>query len=144
MLRKELYLWSFAQKLYYGWTCTMTSSNESSNCPPRNEDLVAPLGHIPIPCYDFKPDWRLQLCIKIVFIHISTTASFLDAPQRWADCEIFQSESNPDPKKLNPMQSWCEKLFRVVSPIQSWSTHIKPRIFILPQKTKALLELFCL
>ena len=34
------------------------------------------------------------------------------APQRWADCEMFQSESNPDPQKLNP--------------IQSWSAHVKP------------------
>ena len=26
--------------------------------------------------------------------------------QRWADCEIFQSESSPNPMKLNPIQSW--------------------------------------
>ena len=32
MLRRELYLWPFAKKLYYGWISTMTSSNE--NCPP--------------------------------------------------------------------------------------------------------------
>jgi len=26
--------------------------------------------------------------------------------RRWADCEIFQSESSHDPIKLNPIQSW--------------------------------------
>ena len=35
MLRKELYLWTLAQKLYCGWMSTMTSSNESSwKLPP--------------------------------------------------------------------------------------------------------------
>ena len=30
--------------------------------------------------------------------------------QRWADCEIFQSESRPDPIKLNPIQSCPQDL----------------------------------
>ena len=37
MLRKELYLRTFAQKLYYGWMSTMTSSNESSWKFPPSE-----------------------------------------------------------------------------------------------------------
>ena len=65
--------------------------------------------------------------------------------QRWADCEIFQSESSPDPIKLNPIQSWSAKFLKIISPIQSWSTHAKRDrpIFILPREAKALLELFC-
>ena len=30
MLRRELYLWSFAKKLYHGWISTMTPANEIS------------------------------------------------------------------------------------------------------------------
>jgi len=41
--------------------------------------------------------------------------------QRWADCEIFQSESSPDPMKLNPIQSWSPNFLKIISPIQSWS-----------------------
>jgi len=43
MLRRELYLWPLAKKLYHGWTNTMTSSKVHENCPPRNEEFVAPL-----------------------------------------------------------------------------------------------------
>jgi len=93
--------------------------------------------------------------------------------QRWADCEIVQSESNPDPQKLNPIQSWSAKFLKIISPIQSWSARVKPcilfclmrqnrhnlmrqmrhnllafpkfnnAVFILPSEAKALLELFC-
>ena len=49
---------------------------------------------------------------------------------RWTDCEIFQSESSPDPINLNP--------------IQTWSANVKSGIFILPHEAKYLLELFCL
>ena len=48
--------------------------------------------------------------------------------QRWADCEIVQSKSNPDPQKFNPIQSWSTKFLKIISPIQSWSTHVKPCI----------------
>ena len=59
-----------------------------------------------------------------------------------ADCEIFQSESSPDPIKLNPIQSWSVKFLKIISPIQSWSTNVKLFIFILPHEAKELLELF--
>ena len=36
-----------------------------------------------------------------------------------SDCEIFQSESNPDPQKFNPIQSWSTKFLKIISPIQS-------------------------
>ena len=49
--------------------------------------------------------------------------------QRWADCEIFQSESNPDSQKLNPIQYWSAKFLKAISLIQSWSAHIKPCIW---------------
>jgi len=45
--------------------------------------------------------------------------------QRWADFEIFQSESSPDPIKLNPIQSWSAKFLKIIIPIQSWSAHEK-------------------
>jgi len=81
------------------------------------------------------------------------------------DCEIFQSESNPDPQKLNPIQSWSTKFLKIFSPIQFSSAHSKPCILfcimrqnrhsllafpklnmalsVLPTGAKALLELFC-
>ena len=40
-----------------------------------------------------------------------------DLPPRWADCEIFQSDSSPDRKKLNPVQFWSVDFFKVISPI---------------------------
>ena len=45
MLRKELNLWPFSQKLYYGWISTMTSSNESSwkLHPPKWRARCAPV-----------------------------------------------------------------------------------------------------
>ena len=64
--------------------------------------------------------------------------------QRWADCENFQSESSPDPMKLNPIQSWSAKFLKVIGPIQSFSANVKSCIFILPYEAKELLELFCL
>jgi len=33
--------------------------------------------------------------------------------QRWADCKIFQSESSPDPKKLNLIQSWTANFWKL-------------------------------
>ena len=59
-------------------------------------------------------------------------------------CEIVQSMSNPDPKKLNPIQSWSAKFLKIISPIQFWFAHVKSCIFILPHEAKTLLELFCL
>jgi len=38
--------------------------------------------------------------------------------ERWADWQTFQSESNPDPQKLNPIQSWSAKFLKIISPIQ--------------------------
>jgi len=32
--------------------------------------------------------------------------------QRWADCEIFQFESSPDPIKMNPIQSWLQNFWK--------------------------------
>jgi len=68
--------------------------------------------------------------------------------QRWADCEIFQSESSPDPMILNPIQCWSAKFLKIIGPKQSWSTNVKscfifPR-FILPHEANELLKLFCL
>jgi len=85
--------------------------------------------------------------------------------QRWADCEIFQSESNPDPQKFNLIQSWSTKYLKIISSIQSWSVHVKPcilfclmrqnrlsllafpkfnkAVFILPSEAKALLSKSC-
>ena len=45
--------------------------------------------------------------------------------QRWADCEIFQSESRSDSIKLNPNQPLSAKFLKIISPIQSWSVHVK-------------------
>jgi len=45
--------------------------------------------------------------------------------QRWADWQIFHSESNPDPQKLNPIRSWSAKFLKIISPIQSWSANMK-------------------
>ena len=54
--------------------------------------------------------------------------------QRWADWEIFQTDSSPDPIKLNPIQSWSAKFLEMISPIQSWSANAKSCIFILPHE----------
>ena len=64
--------------------------------------------------------------------------------QRWADCEIFQSESSLDPIKLNLIKSWSAKFFKIISPIQSWPAHVKSWIFILHHQAKAPLKLFYL
>jgi len=64
--------------------------------------------------------------------------------QKWADCENFQSQSSPDPMKLNPIQSWSTQFLKIISPIQSWSADVKSCIFTLPHEAKELLELFCL
>jgi len=61
---------------------------------------------------------------------------FIAHRQRWADCEIFQSESTPDPIKLNPIQSWSAKFFKIISPIQSWSANVKSCIYILPHEAE--------
>ena len=46
MLRRKLYLWPFAKKLYHGWISMVTSSNKISwKLSPRNEELVAPVIH---------------------------------------------------------------------------------------------------
>jgi len=66
------------------------------------------------------------------------------AIQRWADCEVFQSKSSPDPMKLNPIQSWSAKFLKIIGPIHSWSANVKSYIFILPHEAKELRELFCL
>jgi len=68
----------------------------------------------------------------------------ISSDQRWADWEIFQSESSPDPMKSNPIQSWSAKFLKIIIPIQFWSTNVKSCIFILPHGVKELLELFCL
>jgi len=64
--------------------------------------------------------------------------------QRWADYEIFQSESSRDLIKLNTNQSWSAKFLKFISPIQSWSTSVKSFIFVLPHEAKELLKLFYL
>ena len=56
--------------------------------------------------------------------------------QRWADCEIFQSESSPDPINLNPIQSWSAKFLKIISPIQSWSANVKSCILICLMRQK--------
>jgi len=56
--------------------------------------------------------------------------------QRWADCEIFQSEFSPDPIKLNSIQFWSAQFLKITSPIQSWSANVKPCIFIFPCEAK--------
>jgi len=56
--------------------------------------------------------------------------------QRWAECEIFRSESSFDPMKLNLIQSWSEKFMKFISLIQSWSANVKSCIFILPHEAK--------
>jgi len=64
--------------------------------------------------------------------------------QRWAHSENFQSESSPDPIKLNAIQFWSAKFLKIISPIQSCCAHVKYWIFILPHKAKAPLKLFCI
>jgi len=66
------------------------------------------------------------------FVQLSSSICWL-VMQRWADCEIFQSKSNPDAQKLNPMQSWSGKCLKI-SPFQSWSAHVQPSFFIFPQR----------
>jgi len=75
---------------------------------------------------------------------IRTGSDWIRTEQRWADCEIFQSETSPDPIKLNPIQSWSAEFLKIISPIQSWSANVKSCIFILPHEARELLELFCL
>jgi len=60
----------------------------------------------------------------------------------WADCENFQSKSNPDPQKLNPIQSWSAKFLKIIDPIQSWFTHAKPFILfcLMRQNKQSILE----
>jgi len=70
---------------------------------------------------------------KICFSQWKKGMERVGLPQRWADCEIFQSESSPDLIKLNPIQSWSAKFLKIISPIQSWSAHVKSRICILNQ-----------
>jgi len=60
------------------------------------------------------------------------------------DYEIFQSESSPDPIKLNPIRSWSTKFLKIISPIQFRSAKAKSYILILPLEAKELLGLFCL
>ena len=48
MLRRELYLWPLAKKLYHDWINTRWRHlmKIHENAPPRNEELVAPLIHV--------------------------------------------------------------------------------------------------
>jgi len=36
-----------------------------------------------------------------------------------SDCEILQSESSPDPIKMNLIQSWSAKFLKIIGPVQS-------------------------
>ena len=38
--------------------------------------------------------------------------TYLSVPQRWGDCENFQSESSPDPIKLNLIQCWSANFWK--------------------------------
>ena len=55
-----------------------------------------------------------------------------DSDQRLGDCEIFQSESNPDSKKIKYAPILICKFLKIISPIQSWSVHVKTCILMLP------------
>ena len=94
-------------------------------------------------------DWENFCCFNVIILIISKILVVIRYHrfakwQRWADYEILQSESSPDPIKLNPTQCWSAKFLKIISPIQSWSAHAKLCIFILPHEAKALLQLFCL
>ena len=43
----------------------------------------------------------------------------------------LQSESSPDPIKINPIQSWSAKFLKIITLIQSWSANIWNQIFCL-------------
>jgi len=45
--------------------------------------------------------------------------------QRWADWN-FPVHVHPNPQKLNPIKTWSAKFLKIIGPIQSWSTHVKP------------------
>jgi len=53
---------------------------------------------ISIFCFSDDQDWR--------------KFSVLPDWQRWADWEIFQSDSSPDPIKLNPIPSWSANFWK--------------------------------
>jgi len=82
--------------------------------------------------------------LKVHFVSYTFCSTIRSSWQRWANCKIFQSESSPDPIKLNPIQPWSAKFLKIISPIQSWSAHVKSGIFILSHEEKELLELFSL
>ena len=72
----------------------------------------------------------------------SCTPLVVATQQRWADCEIFQSESSPAPTKLNPIQSWSAKFLKIMSPIQSWSANVKLSIIFCLMRQKHCLSYF--
>jgi len=43
---------------------------------------------------------------RVILYTPNTLIKLIIRGQRWADCEISQSESSPDPIKFNPIQSW--------------------------------------
>ena len=88
--------------------------------------------------------WWIRASAEKILLKCNFAAEISSDHQRWADREIFHSESNPDPLKLNPIQSWSAKFLKTISPIQSWPANVKSRSFILPHEAKELLELFCL
>ena len=83
--------------------------------------------------------WNFCLHCSVQHLTVDSSLQWL---QKWVDCEIFQSESNPDLKKLNPIQSWPAKCLKIISLIQSWPAYVM--FYILPHEAKALLEPFCL
>ena len=55
--------------------------------------------------------------IKYVFVRVPGSCFKLGwttgCQQRWAECEIFQYESDSDSQKLNPIQSWSAKFWKL-------------------------------
>ena len=114
--------------------------------------LILPLQDMGACFWEFNEtrQWTIRIKIKNLVNHTlldrksSMAKPHVTTSQRWADCEIFQSESSPDPIKLNPIRSWSAKFLKIISPIQSWSANVKSCIYILPHEAKQQLELFCL
>ena len=75
---------------------------------------------------------KINISIQSWYKKIPSILQFIYSPdpvhQRWADLEIFKSESNPGLQKLNPIRSWFAKFFKIIWSIQSWSVHVKPCI----------------
>jgi len=79
-------------------------------------------------------------CLREILYVLDWSHSY----QRWADCEIFKSESSPDPTNLNPIQSWSVKFLKVMSLIQSWSAHVKLCILFCLMRQKHYWSYFAL